>query len=98
MAKLTDRGGIGNVYITPGASAALQKSGEDGLIYLSRHINMDWGELSEADVESNNKAVETGDRLLSAYTLKNGVKIWIITDAAVDGKREVTTILLPEEY
>lgn len=38
-------------------------------------------------------------RLLSAYLLKDGTKIWIITEAADDnGKREATTILLPEEY
>jgi len=33
-------------------------------------------------------------RILSAYTLTTGVKIWLITEA----ERSVTTILLPEEY
>jgi hypothetical protein len=35
-----------------------------------------------------------GFRLLSAYTLPGGCKIWIITEA----DRSATTILLPEEY
>ena len=33
-------------------------------------------------------------RLLSAYRLKDGAKIWIITE----WDRSVTTVLLPEEY
>jgi len=35
-----------------------------------------------------------GCRLLSAYTLSNGTKIWIITEA----DRSTTTLLLPSEY
>ena len=35
-----------------------------------------------------------GFRILSAYMLKTGVKIWIITEA----DRSVTTFLLPDEY
>jgi len=35
-----------------------------------------------------------GDRLLSAYRLRDGSKVWIITEA----DRSSTCILLPEEY
>jgi hypothetical protein len=48
----------------------------------------------------NDLAVNDGSRILSAYLLPDETKIWIITDAEVDEKhnREVTTILLPEDY
>lgn len=35
-----------------------------------------------------------GYRILSSYTSTNGIKFWVITEA----DRNVTTILLPEEY
>jgi hypothetical protein len=46
------------------------------------------------DWAENERSVHEGYRMLSAYTLKTGVKIWIITEA----DRSVTTILLPDEY
>jgi hypothetical protein len=39
-------------------------------------------------------ALKHGLRVLSAYTLRTGEKIWIITEA----DRSRTTILLPGEY
>jgi len=38
--------------------------------------------------------VREGRRVFSAYELRDGTRIWIITEA----DRSVTTILLPEEY
>jgi len=35
-----------------------------------------------------------GWRILSSYTLSDGTKIWIITEA----DRSATMVLLPEEY
>jgi hypothetical protein len=40
------------------------------------------------------RAVREGRRVFSAYELRDGTRIWIITEA----DRTVTTILLPEEY
>ncbi len=79
---------------TPGALAALQESGEEATPYLQRHNGADWGELDEHDSVENQLGLQRGFRLLSAYTLRSGVKIWIITEA----DRSSTTILLPEEY
>ncbi|HLM81559.1 MAG TPA: hypothetical protein VK302_13140 [Terriglobales bacterium] len=62
--------------------------------YLVRHIAGDWGDVDEDDHRENQLSLIHGFRLLSAYTLKSGTKIWIITEA----DRSVTTILLPEEY
>ncbi len=43
---------------------------------------------------ANLRAVSEGRRVFSAYELRDGTRIWIITE----GDRSVTTILLPEEY
>ncbi len=42
----------------------------------------------------NELSLVHGFRLLSAYPLRTGEKIWIITEA----DRSVTTLLLPDEY
>jgi hypothetical protein len=47
-----------------------------------------------ADMKANAEALKEGTRLLSAYHLRDGVKIWVITE----WDRSVTTALLPEEY
>ena len=84
----------GQVVATPGALAALQESGEEAMPYLRRHSGGDWGELDEHDLRENQLSLQRGFRLLSAYTLRSGIKIWIITEA----DRSSTTILLPDEY
>jgi hypothetical protein len=84
----------GHILATPGALAALEASGEALFDYLSRHIQGDWGEINEHDRYENELSLIHGFRLLSAYTLHNGTKIWIITEA----DRSATTLLLPEEY
>jgi hypothetical protein len=91
---------LGQVVATPGALEALQESGQAPLELIYRHSHGDWGEeLCEEDRQLNDQALEDGSRLLSAYKLKNGVKIWVITEAADDnGERVATTILLPAEY
>jgi hypothetical protein len=50
-------------------------------------------------MQANAEALRCGSRILSAYVLLTGVKIWIITEGEDDeGNREATTILLPSEY
>ncbi len=66
----------------------------DALKALIRHENCDFGDLSEADLAANVEALETGDRILSAYNDRNGVRFWIITE----WDRSSTTIILPEDY
>jgi len=61
---------------------------------LQRHVAGDWGELDEEDKKANDGALQTGERLLSAYQSATGTKFWIITEA----DRSVTTVLLPEDY
>ena len=85
---------LGQVVATPGALAALEEAVESVMGYLARHASRDWGEVPPEDWEENEFSIERELRVLSAYTLRNGTKIWIITEA----DRSVTTILLPSEY
>ena len=86
---------LGQIVGTPGALEALNAvSRTAGLELLRRHVTGDWGEVCEEDAKENELSVREGFRILSAYTLKTGVKIWIITEA----DRSATTFLLPEEY
>jgi hypothetical protein len=84
----------GQIMATPGALDAFEASGESPLTFLERHLDGDWGELDENDVRENELSLQHGWRLLSAYTLSTGVKVWCITEA----DRSVTTVLLPDEY
>ena len=90
---------LGQQVATPGALKAIHESGESAIQFLSRHVACDWGDLDDEDRRLNDEALIDGSRLLSAYVLRTGIKIWIITEAVgEDGKRTATTILLPDEY
>jgi len=90
---------LGRVVATPAALNVLEDSGQRPVELLDRHVRGDWGDLSADDAEANERALRDGSRILSAYIIASGKKIWIITEAVNDeGKRASTTILLPEEY
>ncbi len=84
----------GHIVSTPGALAAFTVNHQSPQGFLHRHLSGDWGDLDQEDKQRNDQAVTNGTRLLSAYQLNDGTKIWIITEA----DRSATTILLPEEY
>lgn len=85
---------LGRVVATPGALDTLRQAGVDPLALLARHVTGDWGQLPEEDVEANREALAQGFRLLSAYPLETGERLWIITE----WDRSATTILRPDEY
>jgi len=85
---------LGQVVATPGALEALEATGDNAADYLTRHVTGDWGDLEAEDKQENELSVEKGFRILSAYHLSDGTKIWLITEA----DRSVTTLLLPSEY
>lgn len=90
---------LSRLLITPGAQEALAATGESPLAFIfGRHAKGDWGDVDAEDAALNDEALKDGSRLLSAYKLKDGTKIWVITEAESDNGREATTILLPEEY
>ena len=82
---------LGQIVITPIALGKL--ASDDILNALDRHVQGSWGDLDKDDKAENDIALEKGFRILSAYS-SNGIKFWIITEAS----REVTTVLLPEDY
>jgi hypothetical protein len=85
---------LGQVVATPGALAAFEASGESLLDYLERHLTGDWGIVKPEDARENEYALIVKLRIMSVYILKNGVRIWVITEA----DRSSTCVLLPEEY
>ena len=85
---------LGQTVATPGALEALEQAGQSAHEFLIKHVCGEWGELSDEDWKENNYAVSRPLRLLSAYRLTTGEKLWIITDA----DRSATTLLLPWEY
>jgi hypothetical protein len=85
---------LGQVVATPGALAALEKTGQPPGDFLARHASGDWGEVPPEDIKENEFSLKHGFRLLSAYHTGAGDKVWVITEA----NRSSTCILLPEEY
>ena len=87
---------LGRVVATPAALAALNDCGGQvyALTLIARHQGGDWGELPIEDHHANDQALVDDTRLLSAFTLPTGVKVWIITE----WDRSVTTLLLPYDY
>jgi hypothetical protein len=85
---------IGQLVGTPGAFKALAQNSQEPVEFLQRHWHGDWGDLDDKDKEENEFSLSQNLRILSAYTLNDGTRVWIITEA----DRSVTTILLPEEY
>ncbi len=85
---------LGLVVSTPGALRALVASGQTPDEFLDRHVQGDWGVVCESDGQLNDEALINGDRLLSAYLLASGGRLWIITEA----DRSSTCVLVPSEY
>lgn len=84
---------LGQVVATPGALEAL--AGQSPSDLLDRHIRGDWGDVDAEDAQANDDAVAAGDlRILSVYHTKDGVKLYIITEAS----RESTCVLRADEY
>jgi hypothetical protein len=90
---------LGQQLATPAALKAVHEAGQSLLQLLARHMAGDWGDLDDEDKRLNDEALKDGSRLLSAYNLRSGVRVWVITEAADDdGQRTATTALLPDEY
>ena len=83
---------LGQVVATSTALAALPT--QDVAAALDRHRRGDWGEVGREDWQANERALERGERLLSAYQATDGTRFWIITE----WDRSLTTVLLPEDY
>ena len=93
MTTTTTHFELGRVVATPGALKAMEEAGENPVRLLRRHVHEDFGNLHEDDVRANLLAIPCEMRILSAYVLSTGERVWVITEA----DRSSTTILTPEE-
>lgn len=80
---------LGLVVFTPNFLSLEINSGP----LLQRHARGDWGDMEQEDKDENQRCLELGERLFSAYNTPKG-RVWIITER----DRSVTTVLLPEDY
>lgn len=84
---------LGTVVTTTGADALLRQHNLHPIRFIARHMSGDWGDVSGRDATANREALTANGRLLSAYALPGGERIWVITESY----RSVTTLLLPDE-
>ena len=84
----------GRILATPAALHVMQEAGARPCDYLRRHLTGSWGLVSNAGHHANDCAVRKGGRILSLHRLKDGTKVWIITEA----DRSATTFVLPAEW
>lgn len=68
-----------------------QLTTDDVLTALARHMDGDWGDVSEEFWKSNDEALEFGSRLISKYSSTGGTTFLIITE----WDRSKTAVLLP---
>ena len=85
---------LGQIVATPGAIEALTEAETPPASLLIQHVCGDFGEIDAEDWQTNLDAIQEDARILSAYSLKTGEKLWIITEA----DRSSTCILRPDEY
>ena len=105
--------GLGQIVATPAALALLEKTGYSAAALIARHIHGDWGDCCGEDAQLNEDALTNRSRTFSVYRLvdakllkeiprskrSNLPTVWVITNAANEaGVRDVTTLLLPEDY
>ena len=83
---------LGRIIATPNARESITQ--DDILLGIQRHQAGDWGDLTDDNRATNDRALAQGGRIVSAYNAINGTRFWLITEA----DRSVTTILLPEDY
>lgn len=92
----------GQIVSTPGALAAMEEHQCSPLTLLARHLSGDWGSVPVEDARLNDQALQLGGRLMSSYTVGDGVTIWLITDrpweSSAPAIENVTTFLMPYEY
>lgn len=83
---------MGALVATHGAASAVTRT--EAIIAFMRHGIGDWGDLGPEGRLANERAMDTGGPLLSAYHSASGAKFFVMTEA----DRSVTTLFLPSEY
>ena len=84
---------LSQIVATLGALEAVQASHTSPGALLDRHAASDWGTVPAEDAVENEHSLEHGFGISSVYTVGDGDRLWVITEA--DGS--ATTLLLPSE-
>lgn len=85
----------GHLVASEGVDHLVRGGRLNPILYLRRHVQGDWGDVSNAEWDQNEAALKGGaGRLFSTYRVAPDLNLWIITEA----DRSVTTMLLPGEY
>lgn len=84
---------LGEIVAIPGTPEALLQANQDAALCLFRHQYGDGSDCCEEDHGENEFSVLNSFQVLSAYVLRTGIRIEIITET--DGG--VTIIRLPAE-
>jgi hypothetical protein len=82
---------LGQIVATPGALKTLLP--HEVVDVLRRHARLEQGALDNEDHSTNQRAVECGGRVFSAFEVRD-TRVWVITES----DRSSTCVLLPEEY
>jgi hypothetical protein len=85
---------LGKLVITRRCKAHMDAQYANPMRYVLRHVAGDWGDLGAEDKAANEFALNKKLRILSAYNLPDGERIYVITEA----DRSYTTIILYMEY
>lgn len=90
---------LGKLVATPAVLQSIEDSGQEVSEFANRHLQGDWGPLSEIDRVNNEEAIVNGDRIFSVHRTSNGTKIWVITEPVNEaGERYMTTVVLRSEH
>lgn len=84
---------LGCVFVSLDALKGLMAERVPLTYLLMRHMQGDWGLVSDEDWQRNERALETGHFLLSGYVLPSGQRIWLYTT----GTRSASFALFPAE-
>jgi len=92
---------LGQIVATLGALAALKKAGQQPGEFLTRHVNREWGDLSDEDRKENDNSLEHQFRLLSSKrseAISSGLqqdrvpfmgKFWQLSFALISTKQQI---------
>jgi hypothetical protein len=76
----SEKFGIGEIVVTPAASAALEANGTSLDVLLARHQSGDWGDVSEPVRTVNQRALSDCFNLQSTYTMVDGRRVVVVTN------------------
>ncbi|WP_244179267.1 hypothetical protein [Paraburkholderia aspalathi] len=83
----------GSLVTSTGVTALEQRGRLFAALYLRRHLNGDWGDVTDAECRANDIFLRNGGRLLSRYRIAFDIELQIITE----GDRSTTQMRLADE-